>query len=248
MSRTWEALRKAEAESIPRRPVDHRGPIEGAAVSPSAPAAAHLEYERIRVWLRYPGNPKKRLRTLMVVASHSGAGGTTTAALLATTLAESRNLRVLVVESNWRTPRMGRVFHVPNGREVPYATDAASLESRISPSDRPNLFVLPAPSGTESPRRPYEDETLDEVLEAAKQRFDLVILDASPIGTFPDALAMASKVDGVILVTESEKTRLDEARRAKHDLERAGARIIGVVVNRYVDYVPRFVRRAFESR
>ncbi len=74
-----------------------------------------------------------------------------------------------------------------------------------------------------------------------------MIFDAPPVGLFPDSLALAAKVDGVILVTESEKTRIDEARRAKQDLERAGARILGVVVNRHTDYVPRFLRRALGS-
>ncbi len=80
MSRTWEALKKADAErSLHPRPVNVAMPIVGSAVSPAAPDDAHLEYERIRVWLRHPANPSQRLQTLMVVACHSGAGGTTTA-------------------------------------------------------------------------------------------------------------------------------------------------------------------------
>jgi capsular exopolysaccharide synthesis family protein len=250
MSRTWEALKKADAErSHPARPLNLTMPIvRSAAVSPAAPDDAHLEYERIRVWLRHSADPSQRLQTLMVVACHSGAGGTTTASLLAVTLAEARSCRVLVIESNWRTPKLGSVFGLPGHHsENGHPFDLAALEARISASDRPNLFVLPAPDRNDSPQRPFEDDTLDELLAAAKLRFDLVIFDAAPVGLFPDSLALAAKVDGVILVTESERTRMDEARRAKDDLERAGARILGVVINRHTDYVPRFLRRALGS-
>lgn len=253
MSRTWEALKKAEAERAHHlRPIERAVEVVsadvGAAVTPATPDDAHLEYERLRVWLKHPTNPQQRLQSIMVVACHSGAGGTTTAALLASTLAEARSSRVLIIESNWRTPRLGSVFRVAKGRPGPlYPLDAATLEASISASDRPNLFVLPAPDHDGIPERPFEDDTLGELLTLAKQRFDLVILDAPPVGLFPDSLALAAKVDGVILVTQSERTRMDEARRAKHDLERAGAQIVGVVVNRHTDYVPRFLRRALGS-
>lgn len=250
MSRTWEALKKADAERSTLRPVEPTFEASEAAVTPAPPPdAVHLEYERIRVWLRHPTNPQQRLRSVMVVACHSGAGGTTTAALLASTLAEARSSRVLIIESNWRTPRLGSLFRVSGGRPGSlYPLDAASLEASISPSDRPNLFVLPAPAADGRAERPFEDDALDDLLTLAKQRFDLVILDAPPVGLFPDSLLFAAKVDGVILVTQSERTRMDEARRAKHELERAGAQIVGVVVNRHTDYVPRLIRRMLGSR
>jgi protein-tyrosine kinase len=250
MSKTWEALKKADAERNSRlRPLSVRMPMEGCAVTPVAPDDAHLEYERIRVWLRHPANPNQRMQSLMVVACDSGAGSTTTAAMLAVTLAEARSYRVLIIESNWRTPRLGSVFRLPSHRsQNSYPLDVATLEARISASDRPNLFVLPAPNGTDSPERPFEDDTLEQLLAAAKLRFDIVIFDAPPVGLFPDSLALAAKVDGVVLVMESEKTSIEEARRAKRDLERAGARIVGGVVNRYVDYLPGFLRRAFRAR
>ena len=49
------------------------------------------------------------------------------------------------------------------------------------------------------------------------------------------------------ILTGEGRRNMDEARRAKDDLERAGARILGVVINRHTDYVPRFLRRALGS-
>ena len=49
---------------------------------------------------------------------------------------------------------------------------------------------------------------------------------------------MAPKVDGVILVVEADRTPLADAESAKRSLDRVGARIYGVVLNRRRSYVP----------
>jgi len=43
---------------------------------------------------------------------------------------------------------------------------------------------------------------------------------------------LASIVDGVVLVVESGKSRIQVAKRAKQEIESAGGRLLGVVYNR----------------
>ena len=74
-----------------------------------------------------------------------------------------------------------------------------------------------------------------------KLNFDLVLIDSPPLTVSPDGLAMASKVDGVILVVEAEKTKWRTARYVKEQIERVGGNILGVVFNKRRYYIPQSI-------
>ena len=63
-------------------------------------------------------------------------------------------------------------------------------------------------------------------------QFDFVIIDLPPVNRYADAAILAPKVDGVILVVEADRTPVADAESAKKSLDRVGARIFGVVLNR----------------
>jgi len=70
------------------------------------------------------------------------------------------------------------------------------------------------------------------------EQFDFVIIDLPPVNRYADAAILAPKVDGVILVVEADRTPVVDAESAKKSLDRVGARIFGVVLNRRRLYVP----------
>ena len=69
-----------------------------------------------------------------------------------------------------------------------------------------------------------------------------VIIDLPPVNRYADASILAPKVDGVILVVEADRTPVVDAESAKKSLDRVGARIFGVVLNRRRSYVPAAVQ------
>jgi capsular exopolysaccharide synthesis family protein len=254
MGRTYEALQRAENESK-----DNGSRAEGKSFSngnnfssnghhaPKVyrdPRGSILEYEKIGAWLTNPAVPGKRLQTVMVVAPHAGTGNTTTAALLAETLANVKKRRVLIIDSNFRTPGLNIVFQVKNdGGFIEAASDGVPFEAHIQPTNRPNLFILTSGQVSLSPAEVFDGEAIDQLITKLKEKFDFIVFDAAPVIDFPDALALASKVDSVILVTQSERTSIEDAQRAKLNLEQAGGRILGVVLNREKDYTPSFLKR-----
>ena len=255
MSKTYEALRKAEEARMPlpealnvpgAMPNDAPGSNGAHAKSngskKNGAQATRLEYETIRVWLKNPVAHGQRLRTVMVIACHSGTGSTTTAGLLATTLARGRKSRVLIMDTNFRTPGVNLFFRVRDDGEVPIPDDLP-LEGTLHATDHENLFVLTSDHFTASPIDAFEGEVFEDLFEEMKKRFDFIVLDAPPALDFPDAYALAPKVDGIILVAEAETTLIEDAQRAKRDLERAGGRVLGVVMNRQTDFLPGFIRR-----
>jgi protein-tyrosine kinase len=255
MSRTHDALKKAEAEKeklfgSSSKPSSKDSPVNGR----KAPKihwdtnGSAVEYERIGVWLTNPMSRGQRLQTVMVVSPHSGTGSTTTAALLAETLAKAKKRRVLIIDSNFRTPALNMVFHVRNnGGFTEVVSDAVALEAHIQATNHENLFVLTCGRVSNSPVEVFEGALIDQLIAQLKEKFDFIIFDAAPVIEFPDAFALAPKVDSIILVAQSEKTSVEDAQRAKLSLEHAGGRILGVVLNRQKNYTPSFLRRFLSS-
>lgn len=248
MSRTYEALKKAEAEKENGRgspleniPVDGR---EAPEICRGNGVPNRLEYEKIRVWLNNQAARGQYLKAVMVVACRAGSGCTTTAALLAATLAEGKKRRVLIIDGNFRTPSLNLIFQVRNnGGLTEVVSDGIPLEAYIQPTNRQNLFVLTSGQISMCPSEVFEGQAIDQLIAKLKQKFDFIIFDSAPALEFPDSYALAPKVDSLILVAEADKTSVEDAQRTKRDLEVAGGRILGVVLNRQKDYTPAFLKK-----
>ena len=72
---------------------------------------------------------------------------------------------------------------------------------------------------------------IDTLLQFTRDQYDLIIIDTPAIMPVSDALILASKVDGVLLVVQANKTRRELAKRAKAMLDKANANVLGVVLN-----------------
>jgi len=76
-----------------------------------------------------------------------------------------------------------------------------------------------------------------------KEKFDLVIIDSPPLSESSTAIAIASKVDGVVLVVAAETTRWPVAARTRDRIEKIGGNILGVLLNKQKHYIPQFIYR-----
>jgi Mrp family chromosome partitioning ATPase len=68
-------------------------------------------------------------------------------------------------------------------------------------------------------------------VELARARADVVLIDSPPLLAVSDALPLTSLVDGVVLVVRAGVTQRRALLRAKEQLDRAGARVVGILVN-----------------
>jgi len=241
MSTYYEALKRAKAErgDEPRGRQVWTAPVaRGTRMSPP------VGYQRIRAWLTNRAVRGERIQTMMVVSCRAGTGSTTTASLLAAALAEGKQWRVLIIDANLRMPSLNTVFNVRNrggvtavvGRGLPY-------EAQIEATSRENLFVLTSGQLFEGSAQLFEGKAFDDLLTQLREKFDFIIFDGAPVMEFPDAYLLAPRLDGVILVLEADRTSVEEAQRATHNLAQAGAQILGVVLNRQKVLRPSFLKR-----
>ena len=104
-----------------------------------------------------------------------------------------------------------------------------------------NLSVITAGSKLTGAVSLFESERFNKFLTAVRAVYDYIILDGPPVPSFSEARVICSKVDGVVLVVEAGKTREQVAVRAKKELEEAGGKVLGMVLNRRKYYIPEWI-------
>lgn len=260
MSKIYEALQRAQEEREggaalgggdppPRRAWWRRAPKTGGVRTNGSlridfDLAPDIEeaYQRLGTHVLLPSHEQPVLRDLMVVASLHGEGTTTTAALFASTLAKRKKLDVLLIEANFRTPALEQVFPIRrNGGFAELVEGRQGLEAVVQATPQPQLFVITSGHYESAPSAILESSRFPEVMEKLHERFQFVVFDSAPANVYTDALILGPHTDGAVFVVEADRTRIDEAQRAKRQLERAGTKMLGALFNRRKSYLPAFL-------
>lgn len=70
------------------------------------------------------------------------------------------------------------------------------------------------------------------LIEKLKEGFDLIVFDASPTLSVTDAQILSNEMDGTVLVIDAGYTEKVAISKAKEILEKAIAKILGIVLNK----------------
>lgn len=171
------------------------------------------------------------LKLVMFTSSGPGEGKSTTAANTAVALAQAGK-RVLLVDCDLRKPVQHRIFGKKKDGLSNLIVESLNLDDVLQFTDVPGLSLLTSGPIPPNPSELLGSARMDDFLAVAKERFNLVILDAPPVLAVTDACVLASKVDGIVLVIASGTVRPEIAVKAKDLLMKAKGHILGVVLNR----------------
>jgi polysaccharide biosynthesis transport protein len=175
-------------------------------------------------------------QVVQITSPNPGDGKTTLSANLAISLAKS-NKRVVLVDCDFRKPRIHRMFALPNS-ELGLASvvaDQADLGAVIQGCEIENLSLLPCGPRPANPAELLTTPKFQEMLDDLRANYDFVILDTPPVLAVSDPAAVAPRADGVILVFRMTKDARPAAERALDDLNAVGGKVLGVVVNGSTD-------------
>ncbi len=181
-------------------------------------------------------------KVLLVVSAHSGEGRTIAAACLGWSLSAAG--RTLLIDADLRNPELGKLFGAsPNPGLVNVMLDGLDIEEAVRPTETDNLRILPRGRDDRYlgafPPPALRGSGFAHFLAGLRQRWDYVVFDTPPLLAESDALLMARYVDGAVLVLAAGKTGWEAARDANARLSGAGGRLIGAVLNRHRNFVPR---------
>jgi len=196
-------------------------------------------YRQLRTNLKLSGPGGISHKTLLVTSGAAGDGKTTVAVNMASALlAEERS--VLLIDANFRRPTTTRLFpHAKtNGSPVEHADyglsnylmgQCADIAQVIRPSGIENLSVMDSGPLPANPTELFTTERMKRLLTQCRNQFDYIIIDG-PAMLVSDSKALASQVDGTILVFNAQSTHRGAGSRILRELREAHANIIGTVL------------------
>jgi capsular exopolysaccharide synthesis family protein len=185
---------------------------------------------RTSVLLSLAVNPPK---LILVTSAQAGEGKTATALNLAQSLAQRKG-QVVIVDGDLRKGGIAKVLGLENDKGIStILTGGDKLDDALQVyAAQPNLAVLSSGPVPPNPAELIASDGMAVLCRELVKRFEHVIIDSPPVLAVTDATIMAGLVDGVVLVAESGRTHRAGLMRTRAVLENAGARILGVVLNK----------------
>jgi capsular exopolysaccharide synthesis family protein len=173
-------------------------------------------------------------KSLVVTSPSAGEGKTVTTANLGLAFADAGS-NVLVVSGDLRRPALAHYIGVGNGHGLSdyLAGRVDDLWSLIKTLDKPALHVLPSGTVPPNPAELLASARFKRVVAELEDKFDAVLFDSPPTLPVADAVILGARVSATIMVIDANTTHRSATARAKEELERVGARIIGSVLNAF---------------
>ena len=175
-------------------------------------------------------------QAIMFTSAKPGSGTSTVVFHLAETIARGGK-RVIVVDADLRHPVAHRLFGVNGGGPyglIDVLMGAAGADEALQNSALDGVRVLPAGTWAGELADLFASPSMTRMLEELKQRADVVLIDTPPVLPFAESRALAAVVDGVVFVVAAGRALRGVEEETKRQLERAGARLLGTVVNRVI--------------
>ena len=188
-------------------------------------------YRSIRTNLLFSLKDSGYSKSIAITSSVPKEGKTISAVNLAIMMADSGE-SVLLVDSDMRKPRVHTVFNIDNVSGFSnYLAGQVDFDRIIKYTGINNLSVIPAGSISHKSAELISSKNAKLFLEKAGARFSKIIFDAPPVALVTDAAVLSGLCDGVILIAEADRTTKDLLNNSKELLHKAGANIIGVILN-----------------
>ncbi len=188
-------------------------------------------FRMLRTNLRFT-RVDKEVKTILFTSANQDEGKTSTVACLAITMAQEGK-RILLIDCDFRNPSIHKFFEISNanGLTTSLVTDASYTES-IQRMKNTKFDVLTAGPIPPNPSELLGSSKMKEILDSASRSYDTILIDAPPVIPVTDASVLGQIVDGVVIIASSGELKKDMAVNTKEQLEKVGANILGVVLNK----------------
>ncbi|MDV6373106.1 P-loop NTPase [Deinococcus arenicola] len=185
-------------------------------------------------------------RRLVISSSYPGEGKSSMTAALAESLGASGQ-KVLVIDADLRRPTQLKVWapdrigtHPLPGTDTSLPPANTVTEMFLHPDAAyatrvgNNVDLLPAgvPHRGDGAGSILNQPAFRTYLDRWSEGYDFVLIDTPPMLGLPDTLAVAPYTDGVILVVEGGKTRLNDVERSLQNARVANVTVLGIVLNK----------------
>ena len=170
-------------------------------------------------------------KTMTLVSGGPGEGKSTTLNNLAVTCAKG-GYNVLVVDADLRRPSQHTFFEMDNTVGLSdILTGQRKLDECILKTALPNLSFIPSGTLPEDAIGILNSQSMIDLIDAVRSRYDLIFFDSPPILGVSDAAILASEVDIALMVVQYRRFPRAMLQRVKGAVENVGGHLLGIVLN-----------------
>ena len=205
--------------------------IESRLVTHFAPKAPISEaYRSLRTSIQY-AKADQPIKTILITSSGPGEGKSTSVANLAITFAQM-GANTLLVDTDLRRPVLHGIFDMPRVEGLTnILVSRVSLGETIKQTKIENLKIVTSGTLPPNPSELLASHSMDRFIEEVSASFDIVLFDSPPVIAVTDAMVLAPKLDGIVLVVKSGETGREALIRSNVLLNNVKANLFGIILN-----------------
>lgn len=187
-----------------------------------------LVYENIQLISQNKQN--SQINSVAITSAISGEGKSTITLGLALSAAR-RHKKVLVIDGDLRCPSIHEKLGIPDGVGLSDLLTEKTVQPNILQVSLANskIDVLTSGAATEDPIKLLSSDKLQELIRNFEKKYDLVLIDTSPVIGMVDAIKIASCCSGTVLVARLEKASFSDMAETYSLLSRLN--LLGTVAN-----------------
>ena len=174
-----------------------------------------------------------KLQVIAVTSPGAGEGKTVTTLNLASSLAQSPETRVLVIDADLHRPSVGSYLGIDSdgvqGLADVIRNDSPDFGDAIHHIEPFNLSVVLAGDVATGAYELLNSARMELLLAEARKSFDYVLIDTPPVVPLPDSRLLTRWVDGFLIVVAAHKTPRKALAEALSLVD--SAKTIGMVFN-----------------
>ena len=172
-------------------------------------------------------------KVVLVTSAIPGEGKSTVSCNLA--LMQARLRKTLIIEADLRRPVTAKRLGLPAGLPglAEFVSGARPLNECVHQLPDTRLWVMPSGQHVPNAAELFATVAFRDALQTVGTQFEHVIIDSAPVRPVSDAQLLSPYVTGVVFVVAADMTPAPLIRMALKRLNDAGARVFGVVLNRY---------------
>lgn len=198
--------------------------------APEIQFAVAESYKTIRTNLLFLLSQKPGCKVITVSSAKSSEGKTTNVINIAIAFSQLGK-RVLLIDADLRRPAVAKKLRIENTSGLSGVLAGFCSASEAIVNVNTCFDVLPAGTVPPNPSEILASASFDRLLESLRLTYDYILIDTSPAGIVSDALVLAPKTEGLVIVIKAKSTTHPEFERLLDGIKLANVRVLGTVLN-----------------
>ena len=172
------------------------------------------------------------IRVIMLTSVGENEGKSTIALSLAKSFSDL-DKKVLVIDADMRKSVMaGKNTNAKKPKGLSEALNGmAKIEDIVCQAEGTQVYILFAGQYPPNPVELLGGKYFEDIVKAAREKFDYIIVDTPPLGRVVDAAVIAPNCDGAVLLIGNNRVPYREAQEVVSQIRKTDCKVLGVVRN-----------------